>query len=339
LTRLVAVGGVAGISFSAIFVALAAVSPSTSAFLRMALAAPVLLLVAWRSGALRALSPSACRFALGAGAVFAVNITVWHHNIHLIGTGLSTVMGNAQVVFIGLVAWLLYGERPTRLALVMVPVMVFAVALLSGVVGQAANVDRPLLGMTLGIATALLNAGWTLLFREAARRAEGPAGVLAVLTVAAAVVSLAVAPTDPGFTLAVPLASYGWLLALAITSQVLGWLFITPALATLPALEVSVLMLLQPVLTLVWGALLFGEAHSPLQWVGVAVMLVSVALVNHFGATRPGRQPMAGPHVSSATGEPAPDAASAAAGPASPPAVEQVADASQEARPTLVGRG
>ena len=293
MTRLVAIAGVVGISFSAIFVALADVSPSTSAFLRMLLALPVLAVLAWRQRALAGMERGAARFALLAGLVFALNITIWHHNIDLIGTGLSTVMGNAQVVFIGFVAWALYGERPTALALGAVPIMLFAVVLISGLVGEGARIERPWLGAGLGVATAVLNATWFLLFREARRRARGSAGVLTFLTGAAAVGALAFAPTDPGFTLAVPLQAYGWILALALSAQVVGWLFITPALAQLPALEVAILMLLQPVLTLVWGALVFREAHSVWQWLGVGLLLPGGGVVNLYGSPRVAAAPVA----------------------------------------------
>ncbi len=295
MTRPVALGGVVGISFSAIFVALADVSPSTSAFLRFAFALPALLLVAWRRGALRGLDRSGARYALLAGGVFALNITVWHSNIDVIGTGLSTVMGNAQVLFIGVLAWLLYGERPTRLALALIPVMLFGVVLLSGLIGVGATTGRPLLGAVLGVATALLNATWFLLFREATRRTRRTAGALALLTGAAAVVSLAASFTDPGFSLGLPAASYGWLLVLAVVSQVFGWLFISPALGHLPALEVTILLLLQPSLTLVWDALIFDESHGPLQWTGVAILLGCIALLNRHGSTRPAPAPDVAP--------------------------------------------
>lgn len=262
----------------------------------MALAAPVLLAIAWRQGDLRGMDRQAARWALAAGAVFALNITVWHYNIELMGTGLATVMGNAQVVFIGLVAWLLYGERPTNLALVAVPIMLFAVVMTSGLIGSGPSVARPLLGAALGVATALLNAGWFLLFRAATRRVERPAGVLAYLTVAAAATSLAASITDPGFSLMLPAVSYGWLLALALSAQVVGWLFISPALSRLPALEVAVLMLIQPTLTLAWGSLFFGEAHSVWQWSGVVGLLVCVGVVNLYGSVRSPQQ-AAGPVV------------------------------------------
>jgi drug/metabolite transporter (DMT)-like permease len=55
-------------------------------------------------------------------------------------------------------------------------------------------------------------------------------------------------------------------------------------LPRLPALDTSVILLVQPMLTVVWGALLFAERLSSLQWAGVVAVLTGVALVMLAGA-------------------------------------------------------
>ena len=291
MTRLVATLGVAGISFSAIFVALASVPPSTAAFFRMAYALPFLFVLAIPGGLLKGMNRKAMVYSLGAGVIFALNITTWHYNIEILGTGLSTVMGNAQVIFIGVLAWLLYGERPTRLALALIPIMFLGIILISGIGSGGTAVAQPALGAGLGTLTALLNAAYFLLLREATRRSPKHTAVLLLVTTGALVTSFITALIDGGFEVAVPAPSHMWLFALAVVSQVLGWRFISPALSSLPALEVAVLMLLQPTLTILWGYLIFGEIHSLLQWLGVAVLLAGIALLNMHGSTRPARTP------------------------------------------------
>ena len=63
---------------------------------------------------------------------------------------------------------------------------------------------------------------------------------------------------------------------LAIGSQVIGWLLIGTALPKLPVVETSVLLLGQPVFTVIWGVLLFDERLSVLQWTGSAIVLAGV---------------------------------------------------------------
>src|SRR5262245_1724756 len=104
--------GVVGISFSAVFVRLAAVSPVTATLFRAAYAVPALALVSTLShgGAPR---PRRARLiAFTSGVVLGIELAFWHKSIALIGVGLATVLANVQVVVVAAVAWALYGERP-----------------------------------------------------------------------------------------------------------------------------------------------------------------------------------------------------------------------------------
>ena len=63
---------------------------------------------------------------------------------------------------------------------------------------------------------------------------------------------------------------------LALSSQVLGWLVISVSLPRLPAALASVLLTLQPVLTVLLAAAILGEHPSPLQFGGVVLVLAGV---------------------------------------------------------------
>ena len=66
---------------------------------------------------------------------------------------------------------------------------------------------------------------------------------------------------------------------LALSSQVLGWLLISASLPRLPAALTSLLLTIQPVGSIALGVLLFAEAPSALQLVGVATILVGLVMV------------------------------------------------------------
>ena len=68
------------------------------------------------------------------------------------------------------------------------------------------------------------------------------------------------------------------LVALALGSQVAGWLLIAYAMPRLPAVETSVMLLLQPMATVLWGYVLFAEDLSVVQWLGVLLVLSGVAV-------------------------------------------------------------
>ena len=73
------------------------------------------------------------------------------------------------------------------------------------------------------------------------------------------------------------LEAQAWLVLLALSSQVLGWLLISVSLPRLPAVLTSILLMLQPGATVFLGAVLLSEAPSAVQLSGVAIVLAGVA--------------------------------------------------------------
>ena len=146
MLHLIALLGVLSISFSAVFVRLAAVSPVTSTFYRAAYAAPILVVI-WlieRSADRRGARER--WLAVASGLVLAVDLAVWHESIALVGAGLGTVIANVQVVFVAAAAWLLFGERPTSSRLFLIAVVLGGVVLTSGLARHDAYGSSPVAG-------------------------------------------------------------------------------------------------------------------------------------------------------------------------------------------------
>jgi drug/metabolite transporter (DMT)-like permease len=201
----------------------------------------------------------------------------WHYSIEAVGAGLATVLGNVQVVLVALLAWVALGERPENRTLVSIPVVFLGVVLISGVIGAGAYGDDPLLGVVYGVLTAISYALFLLILRQGNRDLRRPAGPLFDATLTGAVFS-AIAGVAIGDLDWVPgLESQAWLVLLALSSQVLGWLLISVSLPRLPAVLTSILLMLQPVTTVVLGAVLLSEAPSAVQLSGVAIVLAGVA--------------------------------------------------------------
>jgi drug/metabolite transporter (DMT)-like permease len=267
------------IAFSAILVRLAEVSPSTAAVFRCLYALPVLAALAWmerrRYGAR---SRRERLLALAAGAALAADLTFWHHSIEAVGAGLATVLANVQVVLVGVIAWVALGERPDNRALASIPVVFAGVVLISGVIGAGAYGDDPALGVAYGLLTALTYSLFLLILRQGNSDERRPGGPLFDATLSAAVCSalggIVVGDIDwvPGPD------SQLWLVVLALSSQVLGWLLISVSLPQLPAVVTSILLMLQPAGAVFLGAVLLSEAPSPVQLTGVAVVLGGVAV-------------------------------------------------------------
>jgi drug/metabolite transporter (DMT)-like permease len=287
-----AVAGALTIAFSAILVKLADVEPATAAIFRCLYALPALGLIAWledrRLGA-RPLRER--RLAIPAGIFFAADLIFWHHAIGDVGAGLATVLGNLQVVVVPFVAWMLLGERIETRLLAALPLVCSGVVLISGVLETGAYGDHPIRGVVFGILTGLTYAGFILVHRQSGADLRRPAGPLfdatLVATVAALVAGVAVGEAD----LVPSWPAHGWLLTLALTSQVLGWLLITVSLPRLPAALTSVTLTIQPVGSVLLGVILLGEEPSLLQLAGVACILAGLLSIARRRARAPVLEP------------------------------------------------
>ena len=280
MIHLLALLGVLSISFSAVFVRLAAVSPVTATFFRGAYAAPILLLV-WISQRARDRRGSRERWlAIASGLILALDLNLWHESIALVGAGLGTVIANVQVVFVAAAAWLLYGERPSPARIVTIAVVFGGVVLTSGLARHDAYGAQPVAGAVIGVIAGFTYAAFLLVYRHANRTPGPRSGPLLDSTIGMMAGALACAVFDPHFTFAPGLQADRWLVLLAVGSQVIGWLLIGTALPRLPVVETSVLLLGQPVFAVIWSVLIFGERLSLLQWAGAAIVLAGVAVLS-----------------------------------------------------------
>jgi drug/metabolite transporter (DMT)-like permease len=213
------------------------------------------------------------RLAAVAGLFFAGDLLLWHHAIQAVGAGLATVLGNLQVIVVGIVAWLALGERPSRATLLALPIVLLGVVLISGAVGGGAYGADPGLGVLLGLGTAMCYAGYLLVIRRGGRDARRPAGPVAVATLFV-VLAAGLAGTAYGDLEPLPAPqSLAWLALLGITSQSAGYLFISISLPRLPAVVTSIILLAQPVMTVILAIILLGEAPSAAQFVGVVLVI------------------------------------------------------------------
>ena len=161
--------------------------------------------------------------------------------------------------------------------------------LISGLLERGAYGADPPLGVAFGLGAGASYAGYLLIIRQGNRDGRRPFGTLfdasAACVVVAALAGIVVGDLD----LVPSWPAHGWLIALALISQVAGYGLINLSLPRLPAVLTSVLLLAQPIATLIFSGLLLGEAPSVLQLGGVTLILGGVLLA----AVRRGAPPLA----------------------------------------------
>jgi len=290
-TMLIALAGAVAISFSPVFYVYSDTNPSTGAFFRMLYALPALALLAYLVRKSDTRSSRTRWTAFGAGLILAPDMLSYHSSMIFIGIGIATLIGNSQVIIVTLASWKLFGEKPNPAILLSLPVVIIGLALISGVADPEPYGEDPVKGVIFGMMAAFFYSSFLIVFRYSNRelapsssvQLDATAGaalgllVLGLLPLSSvAIEPLELQPTWPG---------HGWLILLALLCQVAGWLAITHALPRLPAAHTSFAILLQPVLTLIWGYfILHQEGHSQNQAIGIFLVLAAIITVTLYGS-------------------------------------------------------
>ena len=267
------------IAFSGIFYRFADVEPSTATVWRCLYGLPFLAFVAWlehrRYGSLPRRSIG---LAIVAGVLFAGDLTSWHHAIEYVGAGLSTVLGNLSVLVVGFFAWLFLGERPSRSILLALPIVLVGVFLIAGLSDAQAYGSNPVLGVVLGISTALFYGAYLLVIRRSGRDERRPGGPVAISTLATAVVAAIVGVPLGELNMVPSWPEHGWLFAYGLTSQFLGYFLISVSLPRLPAVVTAIILLAQPVATVILARVLLAENPSVEQLLGVTLVVAGIGI-------------------------------------------------------------
>src|SRR5262245_13485198 len=178
MIHLLALVGVVGISFSAVFIRLALVSPVTATFYRSAYAIPVLAAIWWWGRVRDERSRRDHLLAFVSGLFLAADLNLWHESIALIGAGLATVLPNVQIVFVALLGWWFQGEKPSARTLIMIAIVLTGVVLTSGLARGDAYGVHPVRGVALGMAAGACYGVFLLVFRQSNRSLAPTAGPL-----------------------------------------------------------------------------------------------------------------------------------------------------------------
>jgi len=272
------------ISFSPVMVKIAADSqlgPTAIAFWRTGLGAGFLLILALGRRRGLWLSVGAFGYAALAGVFFFVDLTCWHRSIIYVGTGMATILGNTQVFVTALLSWFIFKERLSLMFILSVIAAFGGLVLLVGAGSdQVEFTSEYVTGVALGLATGVAYSAYIICLKKGTTQAV-PTDLVTFMAVASlfSTVGLVIGANLFGEVLIPPdlkaLLAVG---GLGLVVHCLAWLAITGALPKVKTAQAGLILLLQPILSAVWGVLFFGERLTGLQVLGAAITLVAMYL-------------------------------------------------------------
>ncbi len=266
--------GSAALAFGPWLVRLADVAPVASAFWRLGLAILALALLARLAGPRRPLPAAAVLVAIAfAGVFFAADLALWHLGIARTTLANATLMGNSASFILPAYGFVVARAWPGRTAAL---ALLCAAAGIGLLLGRSADVSAThLAGDLLCLGAGAFYAGYFIAV-DRVRGSVAPLTLLMLATLAGAVATLPLAALGPG-----AFWPHDWtpLVLLALGSQVIGQGLIVFAVGYLPPLVVGLTLLIQPAISATIGSLRFGEALTPVDLAGMALVAAALVLV------------------------------------------------------------
>jgi len=256
------------------FVRVADTGPVASGFWRLALAAPLLAILAMRGGWRPVGLGRKLWIVLAiSGLCFAADLACWNLGILRTTLANSTLFGNSAILFFPIYGFFVARAWPTRSqGLALLLALAGAVLLM----GRSYQLDpRHLFGDMLCLVAGML---YTIYFvcMARARDTMSPFPALALSTIASIVPILVFA-----IALGERVMPHNWwpLLGIALVSQVIGQSLMIYALGRFSPLVVGIALLTQPVIAATIGWLAYGERLGLPDLVGGVLVAIALVLV------------------------------------------------------------
>ena len=267
------------ISFSGVWVKVAHVTPTVSAFYRVFFGGIVLLVAALSRRELKWRGTRQVMLSTLCGFLFALDLWFYHNSIQYIGPGLGTIVPNFQVFILAGIG-ILFLREPLRVVfLLSLPLAFFGLIMIVGL--KWAQLEQAYrIGIYYGLACAVLYATFILTLRRLQAEQAGISFfyVLMVVTFTSAIfLSVEVIHNNDSFRIP-DLQSFCALAALGLFSQSIGWILISNALPQIRASLSGLILLLQPSLAFVWDVLFFQRPTTLVNWIGVLIALAAIYL-------------------------------------------------------------
>lgn len=223
--------------------------------------------------------------ALGLGVVYSVQAGCYFTALRRIDPGLLSLLLYTFPAIVAVAAIALGRERGSRRTAVSLALGSGGLALV--VAGAGAGALDPL-GTALGLATAVVYAGYVL--TTAGLSARVPPIVLSALVCTGAAATLTATAAFAGDLRpgAVSVQGLAWLTAIAVVSTVAAVGLFFAGLSRVGPTTASILSTAEPLTTVLLAALAFGQTLAPVQLAGAGLIIGAVVVL----ARRPaGRSP------------------------------------------------
>ena len=270
--------GVSALSLSAMFVRWAEAPGPVTGFYRLLISTILLTPLFLRQQ--KQLAPIERKYLLFPiiGGIFtACDFALWNSSLKYTTAANATLLGNTAPLWVALIALFIFREKLRGVFWFGLIIALTGAALVMG----SDFLHHPTLGLgdLMASAAAVFYASYQLTTQRG-RKYIDPFRYIWLVGVSATIgmffINLVMGNSFTGY----PTQTWIIFFVSAIVSQMIGYLAITYALGHLPASIVSPTLIGQPILTTLLAIPMLGEIPNATQWIGGAIALAGIYIVN-----------------------------------------------------------
>lgn len=270
--------GVSALSLSAMFIRWAEAPGPITGFYRLFISTILLTPLFLRQQ--RQLAPIERKYLLFPiiGGIFtACDFALWNSSLKYTTAANATLLGNTAPLWVALIALFIFREKLRGVFWFGLVVALTGAALVMG----SDFLHHPALGLgdVLASTGAVFYASYQLTTQRG-RKYIDPFRYIWLVGISATTGMLVINVTLGNSFTGYPAQTWIIFFVSAIVSQMIGYLAITYALGHLPASIVSPTLIGQPILTTLLAIPMLGEIPNATQWIGGAIALAGIYIVN-----------------------------------------------------------
>jgi drug/metabolite transporter (DMT)-like permease len=216
-------------------------------------------------------------FPLLAGVFTAFDFAFWNSSLKFTTAANATLLGNTSPLWVALFALFIFREKLRGVFWLGLAVALTGAALVMG----SDFLRHPTLGRgdLMASAAAIFYAAYQLITQRGRKQIDPLRYMWLVglsATIGMFIMNIVLGNAFTGY----PAQTWIIFFVTAIVSQMIGYLAITYALGHLPASVVSPTLIGQPILTTILAIPMLGEIPNSIQWIGGAMALAGIYIVN-----------------------------------------------------------
>ncbi|MGB3516228.1 MAG: DMT family transporter [Elainellaceae cyanobacterium] len=287
--------GILAVSTAAVFIRLALDAADQRgvgfslvlAAMRMGIAA-LMLVPTWRSFHPGQIQRRSLLYSMVAGVCLAIHFASWITSLSYTSIAASTTLVTTSPIWVALLSWWIWRERPTGLTSVGIGVAIAGSAVIGlSDLGVASPGQHPLLGNALALIGSWAVSAYFLLSREAQRNGVSTQHHVAITYSLAALVLIPMPWLAHTSYLGYSPRVYVYISLMALFPQVIGHTSLNWAVRWMSPTLVTLVILAEPVGAGLLGLVIFQEYPGPMVLLGAMILLSGVAIAAIGNQDRP----------------------------------------------------